>query len=122
MSTTTCTLPLWPGAIVLSKSATVQPQAGRTSVIWSGAVPSLRITKSWAIFSPFGWVPTSLIGSGTTAFGLFGLAAGAAGAAVFAGEASAASAGAATSQAAQSARMAVPIWRFIRACSFADSG
>src|SRR5689334_13335846 len=69
VSTTTCTVPVLPGAIVRSYLATVQPQAGLTSVISSAALPSLRISKSWVILSPLGTDPTSLIGVTATAFG-----------------------------------------------------
>ena len=69
-STTACTLPVAPGLMTLSKSATVQPQAGWTLVIWRSASPSFLIRKSWTIFSPLGTVPTSLTGSATVAFGL----------------------------------------------------
>jgi len=46
VSIVTWTLPLCPTGTRLSKSTTVQPQAGRTSVISRGAVPSFLIMKS----------------------------------------------------------------------------
>src|SRR5262245_56194861 len=102
VSSTVCTVPVLPGAMVLSYSATVQPQAGRTLVTWSGAPPSLRRTKSCVIFSPLGTVPASLTASAITALGA---------------ESWAAAGSDGASRAAQSARMAVDSrrkWRFIR--------
>ena len=58
-----------PARSCLSNSTTVQPQAGRTSRTWSGAAPSLRISKSCCSFSPRGMVPKSWIGCGTTILG-----------------------------------------------------
>ncbi len=69
VSSTARTEPVAPGRIIRSYLATVQPQEGLTSVISKLASPSLRISKAWASFSPLSTLPTSITGSGTTAFG-----------------------------------------------------
>ena len=108
VSSSAWTLPLAPGAIFLSKEATVQPQAGRTSLISRSAWPWFSITKSTVTFWPFDTVPASWIGSAATRRGAGPAGTAGAGAAVAAAGAAGAAAGGACAKAVAAASAAKP--------------
>src|SRR5450759_1497721 len=85
VSTVSVIFPSAPGLITLSKSGTVQPQEGLTSVMCRSDFPAFFTTKTCLIASPLATTPTSFLSSGRTSFGPFGSAAAAAGAAAGAG-------------------------------------
>src|SRR5258707_10305345 len=88
VSTWALILPVSPGLISLSKSATVQPQPGLAAMICRSAVPVFLMTNDQSSFSPLGTTPKSLTGSTMVSRGAFSASFGsatAAGSAVAAG-------------------------------------
>ena len=57
VSTVAATLPESPGLMTLSKSATVQPHAGRAAIICRSDVPVFLMANVQLSFSPLGTVP-----------------------------------------------------------------
>src|SRR5450759_1705467 len=62
--------PVWPGLIVLSNEATVQPQDGRASEITRSWVPVFLTANTASIRSPFATVPTSFVMGSIEIFGV----------------------------------------------------
>src|SRR5258708_34577186 len=81
VSTWALILPVSPGLISLSKSATVQPQPGLAAMICRSAVPVFLMTNDQSSFSPLGTTPKSLTGSTMVSRGAFSASFGSAAAA-----------------------------------------